>query len=347
MDVDKSIVRLGEKLDAWWDGFSPMLDSEDRVAQGEALLRGFAIAKEFDRLKADGLAAITALLDRHDSVADEERVASLIRGFEFGARLADTLHDEFRDTADGETKVVRLMDAIVKALDTIGSGRAALATLLDHPDPGVRALAGAYLIDLLPERVGPILRQIEEEARGRSAGFRAHWALLAWQREGKSRGNPEERTVGGATQHSETYRELLIQYRRPIVDRLVRIYEAGDASDAQDRFLIIDFPSHPQDYVQCVFDTRTKMLCEASSGFFYTEPRSHWLPAQSIAALGRLGFSTDDSAGNFRIWLDVADPPDFNAIADFMLRALHDGYGARADMELRFNAPFAPETSID
>jgi hypothetical protein len=28
-----------------------------------------------------------------------------------------------------------------------------------------------------------------------------------------------------------------------------------------------------------------------------------------------------------------------------MLKALHDGYGARADMTLRFNAPFAPHTS--
>ncbi len=43
-----------------------------------------------------------------------------IRGFVFGARLADTLHDELRDTADGETNVVRLMDVIVKALDGIG-----------------------------------------------------------------------------------------------------------------------------------------------------------------------------------------------------------------------------------
>src|SRR5580700_3539755 len=164
MKTDNSIVQLGEKLDAWWAGFSTMLYSEDRTAQGNALLRGFEIAKEFDRLKAEGLAAITALLDRHDPAADDERAASLIRGFEFGARFADTLHDEFRDTADGETKVVRLTDAIVKALDRIGSGRAALAVLLDHRDPGVRALAGVYLIDLLPERVSPILRQVEEEA---------------------------------------------------------------------------------------------------------------------------------------------------------------------------------------
>jgi hypothetical protein len=189
MDIDESIVQLGQKLDAWWDAILPMLNSEDRVAQGKAMPSGFEIAKEFDRLKADGLAAIKALLDRHDPGSDGERVASLIRGFEFGARLADTLHDEFRDTADGETKVVRLIDAIVKTLNMIGSGRAALTALFDHPDPGVRALAGAYLIDLMPERVGPILRQIEEEAPGRSAGFRAHWALLAWEREGKSRFN--------------------------------------------------------------------------------------------------------------------------------------------------------------
>ncbi len=189
MNIDDSIGQLGAKLDAWWDDFSPMLDSEDRVAQGKALPRGFEMAKEFDRLEAEGLAALTALLDRQALVAADGRAASLIRRFEFGARLTDTLHDEFRDTADGETKVVPLVDSIVKALDAIGSSRMALAALLDNPDSGVRALAGAYLIDLLPERVVPMLRKIDEAGGGRSAGFRAHWALLAWQREGKSRFN--------------------------------------------------------------------------------------------------------------------------------------------------------------
>jgi hypothetical protein len=83
------------------------------------------------------------------------------------------------------------MDGIVLALDAIGSGRAALAVLLDHADPGVRALAAVYLIDLMPERIVPMLRQIEEEEemRGRSARFRAHWTLLAWELDGKSRFN--------------------------------------------------------------------------------------------------------------------------------------------------------------
>jgi hypothetical protein len=155
-------------------------------------------------------------------------------------------------------------------------------------------------------------------------------------------------TIARAEDAVTTFRELLIQYRCPVVDRLQRIYEAAGPADDQDRFLIIDFPDRPQDYVQCVFDSRTRMLCEASSGFFYDppdRPRTYRLPADAIAALGRLGFSTDDSAGNFQIWFDVADPPDFNAIADFMLKALHDGYDARADMKLDFNAPFAPHTT--
>jgi hypothetical protein len=80
MEIDDAIVQLGAKLDAWWeDDISPLLDSEDRVAQAKALLSGFELAKEFDRLKADGLAAITALLARQDETTEEQRVASLKR----------------------------------------------------------------------------------------------------------------------------------------------------------------------------------------------------------------------------------------------------------------------------
>jgi hypothetical protein len=92
-----------------------------------------------------------------DLTPDDERAASLIRGFEFGASLADTLHDEIRDIADGETEVVHLMDAVVKALDEIKPQRSGLVGLLDHADPSARSLAGAYLIDLMLERVTSVL----------------------------------------------------------------------------------------------------------------------------------------------------------------------------------------------
>jgi hypothetical protein len=185
MEVDESIVQLREEPDAWWDEFSAMLDSEDSAAQGNALLRGIEIAKEFDRLKADGLRLLATLLDRRDTTSDEECVESLLRGFEFGAKLKGALHDELMDP-HGQTKVAHLMHAIANALDGIGSGRVMIATLLDHPDARVRASAGAYLINLVPERAVPVLREIEENEHANSAHFTAYWALLYREREGKA-----------------------------------------------------------------------------------------------------------------------------------------------------------------
>src|SRR5579863_1050264 len=191
MELNESIARLGAKLDEWFDGNVDTFASRDPVAQVKALLRGTEIAKELDRCKADGLAALTALLERQDASTEDERRSSLVRGFEFGSRLAHTLHDELLDT-NGETKVVRLMHAIVGALDGIGSGRAALAVLLDHPDAGVRASAAAYLVNLMPDRAVPILREIDQKEGGSSADFTAHWALLAWELKQKAKaGRPD------------------------------------------------------------------------------------------------------------------------------------------------------------
>ena len=95
-------------------------------------------------------------------------------------------------------------------------------------------------------------------------------------------------------------------------------------------------------------DNRTKLLCEASSGYYYNKdgaPRTFFLPQGAIRALSRLGFSTDDSEGNFRYQAELGDPPDLNVIADLILTALHDGYGARVDSELKFSAPFAPRAT--
>jgi hypothetical protein len=152
-----------------------------------------------------------------------------------------------------------------------------------------------------------------------------------------------------AAQDAGTYHDLLVQYRCPVVDRLEQIYVSGNPASSHGRFLAITVPHAAQAYVQCLFhDNNRKVYCEAASGFYDAGPgaaRTFHQPADVITALGRLGFSTDDSAGNFRIDRDLADPPDFNALADFILKALHDGYGARADMTLEFNAPLAPHAT--
>ena len=126
---------------------------------------------------------------------------------------------------------------------------------------------------------------------------------------------------------------------------LDRIFEHPKPTDYLDRFLAVTLNAHPHGYVQCIFiANRTRILCEASSGYYYNKegtPRTFFLPREAIAALGKLGFSTDDFKGNFRYEADLGAPPDFNAISDLILMALHDAYGARAGGTLRFNAPFA------
>lgn len=188
MEIETSIVELGSKLDDWFQDSRGTFASQDRRAQGRALLSGFELAKELDRLKSEGTAALTKLVSSNVSVPSNECLALLLRGFEFGAKLANVLYDELLDT-DGKANVLRLMDAIVLALHAVHPGRAAMTALFDHPSAGVRASAGAYLIDLMPDRVVPLLKEIDEKSDGSSASFTAHWALLAWRLDKKSRFN--------------------------------------------------------------------------------------------------------------------------------------------------------------
>ena len=150
-------------------------------------------------------------------------------------------------------------------------------------------------------------------------------------------------------QTGESLRALLVEYRCPIVDRLDRIYEHPSPHDYLGRFLGVTLSEHPHGYVQCMFThQRTRILCEASSGYYYNKadaPRTFYLPPGAIAALKRVGFSTDDSQGNFRYDADLGQSPDLNALADLILTALHDGYGARAQSRLTFSAPFAPRAT--
>ena len=192
MEIDDAIVQLGAKLDAWLDDNLATISSVDRAAQFKALLSGIEITKELDLLKAKGMAAITALLKRQGTVTDEERAASLIKAFEFAAKLEGALKDELQDV-DGANNLVTLMDEITKTLDTTGPGRAALARFLDHPDDRVRSSAGAYLLSvgLMPERVLPVLHEIEDKGLGDCADFTAHWAIVHWEREGKYSVKPE------------------------------------------------------------------------------------------------------------------------------------------------------------
>src|SRR4051812_11744938 len=48
---------------------------------------------------------------------------------------------------------------------------------------------------------------------------------------------------------ARTLRELLVQYRCPVIDRLEQIYKAAPSSHPQNLFLIVSFAARPHDYV--------------------------------------------------------------------------------------------------
>lgn len=75
---------------------------------------------------------------------------------------------------------VKAMNAIADKLDKIPPGRMALVKLLDSTNPGVRAYAAAYLIEVAPERALPVLRQVNENERGMMAGFTAFTVLFKY-----------------------------------------------------------------------------------------------------------------------------------------------------------------------
>jgi len=111
MQTDKVLADLAEKLDAWFDGSSEAFASQGRSAQAKAIIRGVAVVNELDRVQSEGLATLSQLVSRRDGATDEERTATLVRGFEFGAKLRHALRDELLDT-DGETKVAHSMHAM-------------------------------------------------------------------------------------------------------------------------------------------------------------------------------------------------------------------------------------------
>ena len=137
-------------------------------------------------------------------------------------------------------------------------------------------------------------------------------------------------------------------YRCAVLQRIDFI-DAQRRSDQQNRFLVLDVPEKPlgvaQDYVQCAFDpSNARMLCEAASGWWAKDgPRTDYLPKTSVEALAGLGFSTDDSHGNFARYVTTSDENGRLAASELLLKALYRAYGARIGSHLTVTAPLTRE----
>ncbi len=131
-------------------------------------------------------------------------------------------------------------------------------------------------------------------------------------------------------------------YRCPVALRLAAIHARGDRKREDNRFLILALKEGEVSYVQCAFfDEDRRMLCEAASGYYNAPkgaPRTAYLPPDSIAALAKLGFSTDDSHGNFQREMEIRGRSDFNSVAELLLAALYQSYGARLGSKIEVHS---------
>ena len=197
MSIDDQISAFAAQLDRWFADFAAkLLQPGDETAEIKTRVAGLKLLKQFDELKSQGLASLATLSNFTDVASESERIETLLRGFERAARLGGISND-LQDW-DGVKQTDHIMDDIVVALVAIGPGRTLLVPLLKHDDARVRVLAGRYLIDLMPDRVVPILEKIDKEGDGSSDGFSAFLVLQVWEVERRGRFNAiEGRVVRG------------------------------------------------------------------------------------------------------------------------------------------------------
>jgi hypothetical protein len=113
----------------------------------------------------------------------------------------------------------------------------------------------------------------------------------------------------------------------------------------ENRFVILanEDASSEENYTQCIISPdNSEIYCEAASGFYLTapgQPRTAHLSQSAKTSLARLGFSMDDSNGNFQWRRSTNGKPDLAALADFMLSVLHDVFAARRSSGMTVTSP--------
>jgi hypothetical protein len=178
VEGEPSDTRVQEEF-ALLDALERALARGSAKKQNEIAKNLAAKEKEVRAAEAEQRDAMAAVVDRAlRATGDAARVKKLVDAFEICALGQIIAHDDFHDD-DTVDRAIEHKHRIVAALDAIGTGkRAALARLLKSPFAGVRASAGAHLLNanLLREQIVPLLQEIERDVIG-SAGWTAFWAL--------------------------------------------------------------------------------------------------------------------------------------------------------------------------
>lgn len=167
----KTMLEIGQKLAANVAAFD-----QAREARRQRIKKVVADAKSFDDA--------------------DERATQLLAAFQFVVKEACEAMDGSQDTETYNVGV-RQLGVVSDALRAIPPNRfAALAQFLDSPDIELRGFAAVWLRNLWPERILPILKEINEtEGFGTPVGTQVHIAIRelerAQERRDQSPGEPD------------------------------------------------------------------------------------------------------------------------------------------------------------
>lgn len=135
-----------------------------------------------------------------------------------------------------------------------------------------------------------------------------------------------------------------------VVERLDLIRASPMRIDGKNRYLIVSPAYDPGKYVQCIFvDRDSRMRCEVASGFYLSKPgspRQHLLSKDRIDAIARLGFSTDQSAGNLRREIATPSARAHTEAGTLIISALHAAFAVSQSTELEFKASKMPDQAF-
>jgi hypothetical protein len=151
---------------------------------------------------------------------------------------------------------------------------------------------------------------------------------------------------GAADARFGSFTDFIDRYNCATTARLQALYAAKSKPGQSDRYLIASLVFAPDQFVQCLLeDDNSEILCEAASGFYTSNdgrPRTYQPSEATRTAIKRLGFSDDDSGGNFSLTRKLGSIADLPAISTLMLATLYDAYGANLLSDIELIAPRAP-----
>jgi hypothetical protein len=154
------------------------VQSKDLAAQRIIIRQLAELEAKLKRIEASYRISLqSVMLAVGDARTPQERLEKLLAAFEVVARIRssaqdDLVDDSLSDEADAQMRLV------IGGLDeTPPNGRKALIGYLGSHNPDQRACAAVALLNLMPDRVLPVLRDLIENEAGTNAAATALDAL--------------------------------------------------------------------------------------------------------------------------------------------------------------------------